>query len=207
MKYCCLTIDIVKSRNLSDREVVQNRVLQAIETTNRKFRKSLVVPFSITLGDEWQGLIKTPIVALKMDFYFRKLLYPIRLSSGIGIGSIATSLKPRTQEMDGPCFLQSREALRKAVEMGGGTVFSLEDPLLNRSVNTILQLMQALSSMWTDRQYEKVMLYEELGTEKAAADRLGVSQSDIHQALRITRGKVYLRAYQELLEILKRKIS
>ncbi|GAB4266416.1 MAG: hypothetical protein Kow0092_19370 [Deferrisomatales bacterium] len=202
--FACLTADLIGSRRVSDRAAVQRQVEQALGRVNSEFQGRLVVPFSFTVGDEWQGLLDAPDAALEADFRLRRLLHPLGVSSGLGLGAVSTPIRDRTAAMDGPCFHRSREALERAKRLRSqATVFASGLPLLDRPTNAICLLLHALSGKWTPKQHRTVMTYADRGTEAAAAEALGVSQPTVHQSLEAARGRAYLQAREELLEFVR----
>ena len=48
--------DLKKSRKLINREKVQYQLIDMLKETNEIFQSIIVVPFIITIGDEWEGL-------------------------------------------------------------------------------------------------------------------------------------------------------
>jgi len=197
---CCLTIDLIASRRSRDRAGIQARLEEALREVNRSLSESVVVPFSVTLGDEWQGLLDSPGAALEADFLFRRLLNPLPVASGVGTGGVTTPRRERTALMDGPCFHRAREALESAKERRGpATVFLSGDPLLDDPVNALCLLLHGLSARWTEKQFRSLEAYLAHGTEAAAARALGVAQPTLHQSLDRSQAKLYLEAREALL--------
>jgi hypothetical protein len=196
----CLTADLVGSRKDRARAGTQLRLEEAIREVNRSLADSLAVPFSVTLGDEWQGLAASPAAALEADFRFRHLLYPVPVASGVGTGGLSTPLRERTSLMDGPCFHRAREALGRAKERRGpAAVLASGDPLLDEAANALCLLLHALAGRWTEKQFRSLEAYLSHGTEAAAARALGVTQPTLHQSLDRGQAKLYLEARRSLL--------
>ena len=122
--FVALTCDLVDSKEQPDRAELQRQLEAALRDANTAFAGELAVPLSITLGDEWQGLLRSVEAALRLDFALRRALHPVRLRSGLGAGALTSELRERTALMDGPCFHRSRAALQIADEMAqlGGTL-------------------------------------------------------------------------------------
>lgn len=201
----CLTADLIASRKAPDRAGVQARVEDALQKVNRSLGGAIAVPFSVTLGDEWQGLLTSPAAALEADLLFRRLLYPLPLAAGIGAGGVATPLRERTALMDGLAFQRAREALVRAQERRGpATVLASGDALLDEAVNALCLLLHALSRRWTAKQVRSLEAFLAHGTEEAAARALGVAQPTIHQSLDRSQAKIYLEARDALLRFASR---
>ena len=195
---CVITADVNRSSLIADRAGVQHRIFRALEIVNEHYKEDLLVPFAITVGDEWQGLLRSPAMSYRIIDSFREQLDGVDVSYGVGIGSIATEFRERTAEMDGEAFRHSREALNRAKKQGREIIFKSDDASTDALLNAVCLLLATLRSKWTKRQKEKILLYKQLRNESRVAEKLGVTQGDIHQALKAGAGKVYLECEDEL---------
>ncbi|MFQ5864524.1 MAG: SatD family protein [bacterium] len=202
MNYCAITADIDKSRDIPERNVLQRKLLDILKKANNAFKDHIVADFSITLGDEWQGVLKDISQSYKVVSFFREGLHPISVSFGIGEGEIETDILPKTVEMDGQVFRRSRQALQYAKEKSQHIFFVTNNALNDLLLNTTLQLLQILRESWTERQYKKIMLYKQFQKEMLVAKKLNVSQADINKALTAANGRAYLEAEQKLNQYL-----
>ncbi len=200
--YCVITADINRSRDIKDREALQERMQKAIALINEQFTEQILVPFTITLGDEWQGLLKSLAKSYEIVATFRDALEGVSVSYGIGEGAIATPLLARTSEMDGEAFHKSREALDTAKQNHHEVVFATRDERTDLLLNATCSLLETIRANWTERQREKIMAYKKYGTETKVAEVLGVTQGDIHQAIRAGAGKIYLQCENQVNEFL-----
>ena len=186
----CLTCDIVGSREQPDRAKLQRRLEQELERVNAERAADLVVPFSITLGDEWQGLARSAPAAFELDFRLRRGLWPLRLHSGIGVGRVTSDMRERTALMDGPCFHRSRAALEASKKRRGpATVLDSGRPELDDFVSANETLLHAVMDDWTERQFECVMAFLDHGSEPAAARALQIAQPTLHKSVASALGK------------------
>ncbi len=138
MSYCAITADVNKSRDIHERKLLQNNILDALTEANRLFKKCIVADFAITLGDEWQGVLVDISESYKVVSYFQERLYPISISFGVGEGEIETKIVTKSVEMDGEVFHRSREALdlaKKSPRIYFITNNSANDLLLNTSLS------------------------------------------------------------------------
>jgi len=202
MQYYVLTADVNRSRTLAQRPEMQQAFFAIIEDANRNFANQLHVPFAVTLGDEWQGVPKSLAASYELAVFFMNRLHPVRISFGIGEGSIATAIRQRSSEMDGQAFHYSRQALETCKKTRRDVLFITLDPGRDLIVNAFCYLLQALRERWTQRQFEKILLYKELQQETRVAAKLDVTQGDINQALKASHGKVYLQCEEQLIQYL-----
>ena len=188
--YACLTCDLVGSKDQPDRAKVQRRLEQELARVNKELAAQLVVPLSVTLGDEWQGLARSAPAAFELDFRLRRGLWPLRLRSGIGVGRITSALRKRSALMDGPCFHRSRAALIAAKKRHGPvTLLDSGRPGLDEFVNANETLWHAVMDDWTQRQFECVMAYVDHDSEAEAARSLRIEQPTLHKSVASALGK------------------
>lgn len=111
--YGVINMDIVNSRNLYNREILQKKIKKYLDYMNKENENLLLVPIVITLGDEWQIVLKEPYEGYKIISDFQKILRKegIKVYSGFGIGTISTEVNEDARSMDGECFIKAREAL------------------------------------------------------------------------------------------------
>jgi len=196
--YCVITADVNKSRAVVDRSGLQKNILAVLSETNAKFENDIVVPFTITVGDEWQGLLNSIAPSYQIIDFFRQSLTDISVSYGIGVGQVETSFMPRTSEMDGEVFRRSRNALNTAKKNKSEIIFETGNEPVDVLLNSICRLLFAVRSKWTNRQKEKIILYKNLRNERKVAKELGVTQGDIHQAIKAGSGKIYIESEEHL---------
>ena len=110
---CVITVDFRRSKEIKNRAEVQSRILNILNSLNMKFGTFLIADFTMTLGDEFQGVLRTTSIVLDVFKYIKKNL-PVKFCCGVGIGSIETPLSKRPSEMDGFAFHRSRDALEEA---------------------------------------------------------------------------------------------
>ncbi len=186
--YAAITADIVGSTEYYQRtgEPLRPRLLEALGHVNTHHRDGLVVPFAITLGDEFQGLA-LPGACPRVIYDLRLALSPLKCRVGVGISTIVSEIAESTSLMEGPAFSLSREALNSAGGRKGRlTVYRADDPAAESAANTVSMLIDIIQSGWTDKQWEAVRLYDELGEQAAVGARLGASRQAAEDRLRRT---------------------
>lgn len=124
VKYIALIGDIVGSKQIENRREVQAWLEQQMEELNVRFSNSLVAKFTVTLGDEFQGLLSDPKPI--HDILWHLESDPMAtLRFGIGVGTVVTPIKQSAIGADGPAWHRARRAIEEArdKELTGG-VFS-----------------------------------------------------------------------------------
>ncbi len=92
--YSVVNMDIVGSRNIKDRNLLQYNLNNYLNQINQKYRNILSVPITITLGDEWQLITDKLSESYNLIHEFQQLLWKDRIEiyAGIGIGELKTPI-------------------------------------------------------------------------------------------------------------------
>jgi hypothetical protein len=111
MKYLVLIGDVVASRHLPARAQFQRRLKTLLQGMNDRSR-SLVSPYTLTLGDEFQAVYRDADTAFADAFSLLAQMAPVQARFALAVGEIVTPINP-TQSigMDGPAFHRARELL------------------------------------------------------------------------------------------------
>lgn len=112
-----MIFDLKESRAIKNREAVQYKLIDTIKKANSNFQAYLASKFIITLGDEWQGLLKYPCDYYSVIEFFHKNLDDINFYCGLGIGEITIhNFELTVNQLDGPSFHLARKAINIAKE-------------------------------------------------------------------------------------------
>ncbi|SHJ28868.1 SatD family (SatD) [Clostridium cavendishii DSM 21758] len=116
MNYITMIFDIKHSRNLLNRNEIQENLIKVIKKCNQLFSDIILSPFLITLGDEWQGLLKGDSDYNEVIKFFKNNLpSDINFYTGVGIGSITiNNFELTVNQLDGPSFHLARKAIKYA---------------------------------------------------------------------------------------------
>lgn len=116
--YLAVVADVVASRQVPDRSDLQARLRQALDRVNEQFAGVVASRFVLTLGDEFQGLLRGPEQLHRILGLLRASAHPQELRFGLGVGRLETPLQPQALGMDGPCFHHARAAVERAEQRG-----------------------------------------------------------------------------------------
>lgn len=197
--YAVIIGDIVDSRKLADRAEVQQRFKQALAKVNHQHAEDIAAWFTITLGDEFQGLLRGGRSVLPVIQDIQAALAPVNLRFGIGFGTVSTEIsREHTAEIDGEAYHRAREMMLRLKD--GERRYSewQTDMMLcgtgesDAVINAVLSLCSALRSKWTDRQLEIIHAYMSCGgNQYKAASKLNIAQSSVNRALHNARFYAY----------------
>jgi hypothetical protein len=145
--------DIIGSRMLEARQLRQE-FIEIVSSCNNKLRGEILSPYTITLGDEFQGIARSLPGLLEVIFYLeetslrRSLHFKMRY---VGLyGEVETPLnRERAHGMMGPGLTRARELLLSDKKRGKPRFrFELADPLLMRRVNSLFLVVEGIAERW-----------------------------------------------------------
>ncbi|MDO4798947.1 MAG: SatD family protein [Bacillota bacterium] len=218
--YLAIIGDIVNSREASDRYEVQRTLKNVLAEVNAEFGADIAARFAITLGDEFQGLLKVGSRLPELLRRMRDALAPVSLRFGIGYGTITTELDPdAVATADGPAFYRARERIeavknreRRYMTAPTDTMFSVGTDGTESSapapasasadealVNALFSTCFALRAKWTARQTEIIAAFRRNQNHQyRTAAELGIRQSGVYKALKNADYYVYEAAQEAL---------
>ena len=198
-KYLVIIGDVVKSREIKNREKFQENFHNVIEKELKRVRvfetNNIVSSFTITIGDEFQGVLKNASHLFKfiddLEYGLNSILafeqterYALRY--GIGVGLITTQINKKAAiGMDGPAFYNARKAIENAKKFNLKYCFegSLEK---DDALNILLQWLNQENKKWNFRKFQIVKLYKDAWTQKQIAESLEISQPAVSKILKNT---------------------
>lgn len=212
--YVAVIGDIVKSKKIIDRYEIQNKLNTVLKKINEKYADEIASNFMITLGDEFQGLLKSGKNVIRIISEIEIELLPIQLRFGIGIGKIDTEIKRDIPlGADGPAYHNARKMINelKEKEKKYETNYSNimicsqgDNKQIDMLLNSILSLCSTLKTNWTSRQTEIIRCYIESNkNQHKSAEKLGITQSSVNKAL----NKSNYYTYQNAIDIVSSTLS
>jgi hypothetical protein len=183
--YVALIGDIRGSRELEDREGVQEEFKRVVDSLNDHVPADAVASaFTVTTGDEFQVLVTDATAAVGAAVAASDRFHPARLRFGVGRGRLDTALNPNQAiGMDGPCFHRARSAIKAARTDGAWVRVDGWSDAIDAHVNAMFDLVQCVREDWTDRQAEFARALAREGTQKAVASTYDVSKSTVSESL------------------------
>jgi len=191
--YIAIIGDIVQSKELNNRNECQEKLKTVLNSINKKYTESIASKFMITLGDEFQGLLKNGVDTMNIISEIEITMYPVQIRFGIGIGRITTDINSDIPlGADGPAYYNARkmvDSIKNAEKKNKTSDFNImiaseENAAIDVLLNSILSLSTTIKNKWTDRQREIAYDCLEYGDNQIkAAERLGISQSSVQKSL------------------------
>lgn len=220
-----LIADIIASKKLKERAQTQEILSGILERMNATCDQQMHSHLTITLGDEFQGIVKDiqtaflliDLITLELQLRTQEDLgEEISLRWGIGVGELTTPIKNKKVSIgtDGPAYWHAREAIDAVHEDN-------DYGLLNEKLhtdgpddlffNSIIRLQNTIRNQWTATQKEtvyyvlKASAYEDVSNQRvtdALEDGLGktFSPQTISKRIISTQIKQYIQSRKLLAE-------
>lgn len=172
--------DIVDSRQIQakEREKVQEQLSEVLDELNTN-RSTLISPYTITLGDEFQAVhSRADTLCIDMLKILAEL-HPVALRFSIGVGAINTEINTKQAlGMDGPAFHIAREGIGILKETG--FLFRLniegEDCSLIPIINGSLQMLSRQLQAWNKNRIRILHMLKEGHDYKHITETLDISE-------------------------------
>ena len=202
--YLALIADVIDSKMVQERFDLQKQLEETLQTMNELFGEFLASNFTLTLGDEFQGLLKVDAPVFQIIDTLRSELTPTQLRFGIGLGEIVTDIDPlQSIGADGPAYWNARAAINLVHQKNdyGNTqiYFSCGKEKQDFFVNALIASGEAIRSGWRGSQEEilldllKRCVYSENFSQQDLAQSLEINPSALSKRLKSSSIRVYLR--------------
>jgi hypothetical protein len=199
LKSIALIGDVVRSRGLPgpQRRRVQVGLEELTAALNQRYRRAIAARFLITLGDEFQGVLKQADVIPDLIWHIEASLANAEVRIGIGFGSLNPPFKPVALGMDGSAFHAARQGIelaRKGKLQGGLFVGfgATDDLVLNGFARLLRHIRQGLSKA----QAHTLTLLRQGRTQAQIAKELRISPQAVSQRAMGAGSEAYLEGEQ-----------
>ena len=202
--YLALIADVIDSKMVQERFDLQKQLEKTLQTMNELFGEFLASSFTLTLGDEFQALLKVDAPVFQMIDTLRSELTPTQLRFGIGLGEIVTDIDPlQSIGADGPAYWNARAAINlvhQKNDYGNTQIYFLSGKeKQDFFVNALIASGEAIRSDWRGSQEEilldllKRCVYSENFSQQDLAQSLEINPSALSKRLKSSSIRVYLR--------------
>lgn len=181
--YGVLMGDLVDSEGYADPEQLHAAFNAAIERQNAGLAADMMSPLTITLGDEFQGLLTSLVAAASTarQIRFDLLRQDIDCRFVIGVVDLKTPINSeRAWNMMGPGFATARERLGEKRSTSLYRFSIPDDPLLETLLDAIGASISAIERKWSKVQRDDIIAL--LG---------GASVADVARARNVGNFNVY----------------
>jgi hypothetical protein len=181
-----LIADMVKSRGVSsaERPLVQEQFQALVVDLNRRFARTLLSRFVITLGDEFQGLLASASPIPDLLWHLEEQFSERELRVGIGFGVLYTPFHKYALNVDGPALHSARTAIEtaKRKKLLGGVFNGFGQ--LDDVLNGLARILWFHRSRLTHQQRKILDLLHQGLSQTEIAKQLRVSPQNISKHVR-----------------------
>lgn len=207
-RYAILMGDLVGSETAESVQRVHRVFNAAIQWANDRHGERISSPLTITLGDEFQGLIGDLEHALlaASDLRLKLMSDGVACRFVIGVAELKTRVNPeRAWNMMGPGLSAARDKLNDKSSSNAHRFSFPDDPALELLTDAVGDSLTQIEAGWTTTQREYFLRSRLLRQSPAAiAKAAKVSLGAVYKVLRAAQGDYYARqaaALQQALAI------
>ena len=203
--YIIFMADVIDSAS-KDSMSTANELKLLVEALNSEFVQSILSPMTITLGDEFQGVINDVESAVDLLLFSEQWLLMNKASIDLRYvvyeGAIDTPINTETAYgMLGSGLTEARKLLSKKTKDRKVAEFVLHDERKSRLLNKVTKAMlgfRDLPARYKNSEILGDLLFSDL-TDKEVAEKNGKSPSEIWKF----RKNWYVESWSSAIEILK----
>jgi hypothetical protein len=183
MNQLVLLADVINSRHMPDRAKFQQRLQDAIVHLNSAHSEILLVPLTITLGDEFQAIFSGTRDLLMIPHYLESEFPEQRFRFVFSLGELATPVNYESAiGMDGPVFHLARDMMELAKKNGRHYCFAGAFPEAEL-LDQILGWIDLERERWKPERHH-VYYFRRMGVkQQEIAHKTGISQAAVSQNL------------------------
>lgn len=211
MEYTALILDVYNSQKYDHlREYIYKSLKENINILNSIYEERIEKKIIFGAGDECQGLFKDSESCFSYVFTLKKLLYPIEIKCGIGLGTVLYNGESIVStEMDGSAYRRARQSINRLSATGRTQIYYISNTKNDFIINYLLRELYSFQSKYTNltREIDLVAsLISQIGKvkiNKTNVEKIFVIRSkNLHEYFQLQPEKNFLKS----LKIEKSKI-
>lgn len=153
--------DVVNSSDY-DGGVLSKGLKELVESTNKKFDKAILSPLTITLGDEFQGILSSVSSGIDLLFYLEEELLikepDFKLHYVLLLGEIETEINPDiAYEMMGKGLTEARKMLSSKKRNRKRFRFKLQNKEQTEQLSRIFEVLDTIILNWKKEDYPLIL--------------------------------------------------
>ena len=208
--YIAIIGDLIKSREIKGRADVQSKLRKTLDLVNEKYASTIASDFTITLGDEFQGVLSHASSMLEMIDRIKFEMIPVEIRFGVGIGEIVTEIdRKKSLGADGSAYWNAREAINTVRDNNDYATSKLYivkeiDAQWLNVVNESLRMCDYLESKWRASQVEFMNLmirdfgYDTSTKQTTISEHFNMSNQLVNKKIQNTGYYNYVRLKREI---------
>lgn len=203
--YHILMGDVVGSSKRNQVEL-QQQLKRLVSAANAKFKKKLLSPYTITLGDEFQGVATSLSSIVETLFYAEEEIlrrqYAFKLHYVAHFGAITTRINPSiAHEMLGPGLTCARAELTRKRRERPRFTFLYEDIGASSVLDDLFYPIEEIIDRWKERDFAFVLELLASDSDSKVGAKLQKDRTLIWKRRRSLRIDEYVRLKRAILEV------
>ncbi|MBP6576355.1 MAG: hypothetical protein KA796_05380 [Chryseobacterium sp.] len=206
MKHYILMCDVLNSREKNQKNLIED-FRNCTTYINNKYKKNILSPLTITLGDEFQGVIKNLSNSIKiiveLEEFIIKNNFPMKLRYVLYFGEIETEINSNiAYEMLGNGLTDSRRIINNMKEKDSRFYIDTKEESKNSILNNGFNIFQNIVDKWKiEKDYEIIYSLIEFKDYKIVSEKLNKNRSLVWKRERNLNISSYTSAKEILLVI------
>ena len=182
-KFISLIGDIIASKELKQRGLVQEKLKKTLDDLNQR-NSFILSPYTITLGDEFQAVLKKSDQVFEDMVDIMNNLYPVKIRFSLGIGTLETPINSEMAiGMDGEAFYYARSGIEelKKTEF----LFRIEGKKTNDIVlaNQSLNVLSYTMNKWNENRFDILSKLYKGKNVKEIAEEISISEQAVYKSI------------------------
>jgi len=153
--------DVVNSSDY-DGEELSKGLKELVESSNKKFGKAILSPLTITLGDEFQGILNSISTGIDLLFHLEEELLKVepdfKLHYVLLLGEIETEINPDiAYEMMGKGLTEARKMLSSKKRNRKRFRIKLQNKEQTEQLSRIFEVLDTIILNWKKEDYPLIL--------------------------------------------------
>ncbi len=198
--------DVIGSR-LKNSNTLISEFKFAVNKVNSELRTEILSPYTITLGDEFQGVARSLFASTKTVIMLEELRLRGQMESElryvVNYGQIDTPInKDIAYEMLGEGLTKAREMLTEKRRGQSRFIFSIPGTRLGLQLQKLLEVMMALAQRWT-KPDDTELIFDMIENQnnQEVAEKYGKDRSQIRKRRKFLLVDEYRATREVVLEL------
>lgn len=204
--------DVVNSRDKNQNSLIKD-LKETVAHINRKYKGEILSPLTITLGDEFQGVLNHFSTAIKIiieiEEYVIKNKFDFKLRYILNTGNIETKINTKVAyEMLGPGLADTRNKLNELKSSDNRINFFIEEDILCSVINNSFVVFDSIINKWDiENDFEIASNFIEFRDYKIVSEKLSRNRSLLWKREKTLNIKSYLAIREVLFSLTKIKFE
>lgn len=183
--YYILMGDVVQSSDFQPDQLGRD-LKKLVSSANRDLENHTLSPYTVTLGDEFQGVTKSLSSAIETLFYFEEQKLAMNLDFSLHyvlhFGKIETEINPDTSYgMLGEGLTEARKMLTAKKRDRRRFNFSLKKRMLSQQLNRIFVVLDGIAGRWKRDDFSLILDMIKTENDREVGKKHGKDRSQIYR--------------------------